>query len=454
LASEEAAKTASADRAVPMTDTPEAVSQPTRSRRSIVLRLAAWFANLYLLAFTVDGVWSLVDLALDLPDLNTLQGSHPALATAVGALAAVLIAASLVMPYILLFVPHLPKLPFLLPIAFILLILVLAGMWEHDQIEVFHDHLNLVEFLIAVTSLLLLRVQTGGWLLSPATLPRKRHLVARTVFATIVAVVATASLAPALLVVTLASALERQTGGWLDVTPSTIELRESVLEKDGRTVVLTAMVHLGEEDFYRTIFDDVPAKSLILAEGITDREKRSLGFPSAMKIASALGLTGQPDPGTLPSVLEARRAEAAEAHPEAPARVRPDVVLADVDMADFSPVTLEIFHGLADAYDGDSIADSIRRAIAATRAHSSEDLATFRHDVIDNRNAKLLATFDEKAPAYETIVIPWGVMHMRGIEAGLKERGYRVETERQRTAVRFSTILGWLSSRRRGDPVG
>ena len=434
-----------------MTETPEAVIQP--GRRSLVLRLAVWFANLYLVAFAIDAVWSLVDVALDLPDLRTLQSTHPTLGAALAALATLLIACSLLMPYVLLFVPHLPKLPFLPPMVFILAILLLAGFWERDRIESFHDQLNIAEFLLVGTSLALLRMRTGGWLLSAATLPRKRHLVARTVLATIVAVAATATIAPAIVAVALASGLERQTGGWVDFTASTVELRERVLEKDGRTVVLTGVVHLGEKDFYRTLYDDVPPRSVILAEGITDREKRSLGFPSAMKIANALGLTGQPDPGTLPRELDARRAEEAAARPDAPPPPRPDVVLADVDMADFSPVTLDIFRGLAEAYDGGSIVDTIRRAIASTRAHSSEDLATFSNDVIDKRNQKLLATFDAKAARYDTIVIPWGVMHMKGIQAGLEERGYQVQTTRQRTAIRFRTILAWLASRRRSEPA-
>jgi hypothetical protein len=68
----------------------------------------------------------------------------------------------------------------------------------------------------------------------------------------------------------------------------------------------------------------------------------------------------------------------------------------------------------------------------------------FTRELIDKRNAHVLAIFDEKAGDYTTIVIPWGALHMPGLEAGLKERGYRVESERTRPVVRFGTIVGSL----------
>jgi hypothetical protein len=64
------------------------------------------------------------------------------------------------------------------------------------------------------------------------------------------------------------------------------------------------------------------------------------------------------------------------------------------------------------------------------------------------RNAKVLARLDDEAPTHATIVIPWGAMHMPGLEAGLTERGYRIDAQRTRPVLRFDRLVGWLTGQR------
>jgi len=404
----------------------------------VVLRLTAWLANLYLIAFAGDALLSCADDAL-----RALAGEHPALHMARTFVGLALLLASMLMPLLLLFVPHLPKLVFLPPIAFTLFFLFGTRFVPFSI-----AWLSVVQALVAAGSFLILRARTGAWLLAPARLPRKRYLVARTMLATMVTVVALPLMASAVVVLGLVAALERETAGWLDLTASGIDVRESVLTKDGRTVVLTAMMHYGEEDFYRTLLDGLPARSLVLAEGITDRGKRLSAFPSALKIAKMFGLTQQPGLG---GATRPRAAGAAPSHPgesrppTTGSGTHPDVVRADIDAAEFSDTTIAVLHDLAGLYGGDAMTESLRRLVARTR--TGDDLAVFKREVIDMRNANLLATFDDRAEAYTTIMIPWGALHMPGLEAGLLERGYRVDTQRQRAVVRFGTIAGWLTGR-------
>jgi hypothetical protein len=337
------------------------------------------------------------------------------------------------MPFLLLFVPQLPKRLFLAPIVF-----TLFFSFGAFGLPVPFEWLSVVQLLIAAATLGLIRAATGHWLLSAAELRRKGHLVARTVLATLVTVVTLPLVTAGIVVLLLAGELEQQTAGSLDVTPTGVDVRERVLTKDGRTVVLKAMAHYGEDDFYRTLFDGLPPKSVVLAEGLTDRDKRLRGFPTAAGIAKMLGLTQQPGMGS----IRDRQDQPPSARRAAPANL-PDIVRADVDTAEFSDDTLGLLHDLADLYAGD-VAEGIRKVVARTRA----DPGVFTRELIDKRNAHVLAIFDEKAGDYTTIVIPWGALHMPGLEAGLKERGYRVESERTRPVVRFATIVDSLVSRR------
>ena len=392
------------------------------SPRSLFLRLATWLANGYLVAYATDAVLSIID-----DGLRTVAMGGPALHSLRGMVALAVVLASALMPFLLLFVPQLPKRLFLAPIAF-----TLVFSFGAFGLPVPVEWLSVVQLVIAVVTLGLIRAATGHWLLAAEMLRRKRHLVARTVFATLVTVVTLPLVAAGILVLLLAAALEQQTAGYLDITPTGVDVRERVLTKDGRTVVLKAMAHYGEDDFYRTLFDGLPPKSVVLAEGISDREKRLTGFPSATGMAKAIGLTQQPGMGAI-------RDRAATPGESRGTGAAPDIVRADVDTVEFSADTLGLLHDLGDLYAGD-VVEGIRKVVARTRA----DPGVFTRELIDKRNAHVLAIFDEKAGDYTTIVIPWGALHMPGLEAGLEKRGYRVESERTRPVVRFGTIVDSL----------
>ena len=393
------------------------------SPRSLFLRFATWLANAYLIAFAADAVLSVVD-----DGLRALGLGSVALLSARNFVAFAVVTGSVLVPFLLLFVPQLPKLLFVVPVVF-----ALVCTFGASALPLPVAWLSVVQLVIATATFGLIHARSGGWMLSADTLPRKRHLVARTVLATAVTVVTLPLVAATIVLLLLASVLERETAGYLDATPTGIEVRERVLTKDGRTVVLKAMAHYGEDDFYRTLFDGLPPKSVVLAEGISDREKRLTGFPSATGMAKAIGLTQQPGMGAI------RDHAAAPGESHGASGGSPDIVRADVDTTEFSDDTLGLLHDLGDLYAGD-IAEGIRKVIARTRA----DPAIFKRELIDKRNAHVLAIFDERAGDYTTIVIPWGALHMPGLEAGLRERGYRIESERMRPVVRFGTILGSL----------
>ncbi len=424
-----------------MTDSVDAMIEP-RPRRSVVLRLMAWLGNLYLIAFALDAVFSIPDLIAGDPELHAMATTHPTMYAARLTLALAVVGASVLMPFLLLFVPQLRKSPFLAPIAFSV-VAAFGRFLTGLSLEWF----VIVQPFVAAASFILVKLTTGAWLLSAARLPRKRHLVARTVFATLVTIVALPLTLAGLVVLILLGTLERQTGGYLDVTMSGIDVHETVMTKADHTVVLKPMLHFGEGDFYRTLFEGIPPGSLVLAEGITDHQKRLLAFPSASKVADVLGLAHQPDPRAMLPAPSVNPAHSVESDPQPTiAATPPDVVNADVDAAEFSDATLVMLRDVAGIYDSDSIIEFVRRMFARNRPR--QEFALLKRELVDMRNAKLLATFDERAAQHTTIVIPWGAMHMPGLEAGLEERGYHVDARRTRPVVRFARLVGWLAGRR------
>jgi len=424
-----------------VTDSVESTIGP-RVRRSLVLRLMAWLGNLYLIAFALDAVLSIPDLIAGDPELHAMAIAHPTMYAARLALALAIVAASVLMPFLLLFVPQLPKIPFLAPIAF-----SVVAAFGRSLTGLSLEWFVVVQPFVAAASFILVKLTTGAWLLSAARLPRKRHLVARTVFATLVTIVALPLTLAGLVVLILLGTLERQTGGYLDVTMSGIDVHETVMTKDDHTVVLKPMLHFGEGDFYRTLFDGIPPGSLVLAEGITDHQKRLLAFPSASKVADVLGLAPQPDPRAMLPPPSGNAAHSIESGQQRTiADTPPDVVNADVDAAEFSDATLVMLRDVAGIYDSDSIVELLRRVLARNRPR--QEFAVLKRELVDMRNAKLLATFDDRAAAHTSIVIPWGAMHMPGLEAGLEERGYRVDARRTRPVVRFARLVEWLTGLR------
>lgn len=435
----------------------EAIEPDSLPRRSVVLRLATWLANLYVILLAGD---ALLEAGVLVTIGRVSPSTYPGLRSVRDALAgAIVLETFLAIPFLLLFVPHLPKLPFLPMIAF-----TTAGFVTVLDRTVFGGEfaarlgvpatsvnraLDYAFPCVAAASILLLRARTGGWLLSASRLPRKRYLVVRTVFASAVTLGVVLLTAFALMVVGLLRAIEHQASGYLKFTGSGVVVRESVLTKDGRTVMLLPMVHFGEDDFYRTIYGEIPAGSLVLAEGITDREQRLPGFHPTLKIARALGLVMQPAPAVAVRMGAGHAVEAGAGGTGA--GVRPDVVLADVDMASFSDRTIAMLRAVADLYDSASVGEAIRRLSACGHAGS---FASVRGDLIDKRNANLLRAFDERAGSYSTIVIPWGAWHMPGLETGLRERGYRVDAQREHTVMRFQTMVPWLSGAGTGRLAG
>ncbi|MCF6179971.1 MAG: TraB/GumN family protein, partial [Geopsychrobacter sp.] len=61
-------------------------------------------------------------------------------------------------------------------------------------------------------------------------------------------------------------------------------------------------------------------------------------------------------------------------------------------------------------------------------------------DLLEKRNRAVLSYLPKALQKYQTLLIPWGALHMPGIEAAVKEQGFALQKTRERQAIDFLTL--------------
>lgn len=210
-----------------------------------------------------------------------------------------------------------------------------------------------------------------------------------------------------------------------------LDVAERTYRRGDDEVRLIAMVHIGEEAVYQELDASIPAGAVVLSEGVTDAEGRvgtAIGYAG---IAANLGLVSQPHQ------LGADRAE---------------LVNADVDLGTFSDTTLELLDlvlSIWGAPDAEQGATRFARYLSVTSQDPELWLGAFWTDVVERRNAHVLGVLDARLDANpqgpDVVVLPWGGLHMRGLSAGLLERGF------EPVGLTWRTLVPW---RPRGPVTG
>lgn len=398
-------------------------SPPVPLRRSRFLAGGALFAGVWLFAFGIDATISTIDGALYLA-----AGAH-VLLTVRNLVAYSVLAFALPMLVALVFVPHLPKRIFLPPVLYVFWANIYPWPLLVVRTSAVADLLfNMLQLSVFAVALFQVWRRTGRLRLRASDLPVKRHLVRRTFIAFGATFCAALVAVPVLAGFVIAASIERQTEGYLRFTSKGVEARETTLTKGDRTVRLIGMVHIGDGDFYRDLFASFPRQSLVLVEGVSDEKGRLTRSFSYDGVARAMGLASQVDVQAAWIGKAARSGVAGEDVYAATGRA--DVIDADVDVSQFSDVTIRFLNDVGSIYGSKSVWQALGRIDAMDDRYSDKEVAAVFHDIIDRRNAEVVATFDREVAAHPLIVIPWGAQHMPGIEKALKERGFAVQSRR------------------------
>lgn len=396
------------------------------------MKAALAFVNGYLAAFGLDVALTLLDGAMK------LAGGEPLGAPRV-VVAGLVFWSALPLLLLALLSTRLPKRA-LLPLGLGTLWLNLGalplGPALHGPLEV-DVGLALVQALFALPALHWIRRQSEGaaWWFSerllPAPRPRRPWAVAAALLGFPVALGALA----AGCTVYLAG---RATGGFIGFGANGLTLDERHYRRGDSEVVLIGMSHVGRKGVYEALLrqaDRTP--TVVLEEGVTDEQRLLPHEPHLEPLALELGLELQPS--------AAEMIDAPAGGEDAPGGALV-IEHADVDLSAFRPSTIEFLRlGLRlTAAPADAEA---RRALQelAGGPDARDVYAGLLEDVIELRNRHLLERIDEALERHPRVVVPWGALHLAGVEAGLLARGFELASSEPRSFLPYGALARALT---------
>ncbi len=419
-------------------------------RRSWVIYLSVLFANAFLLAFGIDALISTMDELL-----KVLTGDS-ALSGVRNVFAQLAILMSIPALLLLIFVPQLPKLlliPALMFVWWAVFGLPPFGLHAFEAIkEALPRRAAIAQLGIAVFTFLAVRQAHGGWLLNAQNLPRKNVLVR--LFA--VSVPFAIGLVAFYLVLTLAAvpaALEEETGDYVRFSSAGVNITERSFRKDGKSVSLIGMIHIGDGDLYQSLYREFPADALVLAEGVTDhsgimgdqsigagRTAQTIGLVGQPALAPTLDKSGAPLPQVGDNVPDEIRELQEVLNESNSVRVAADVLYADIDLSEFSDDTIAFLKGVGEVFSSESLAETLRNYFAFSASATQEEVDAVFDEILYMRNNVLMTVFDEQLSSRDAFIIPWGAMHMPDLEKQLTDRGFVFESETVRPLITYRAI--------------
>ncbi|MFH1469932.1 MAG: hypothetical protein ABIO70_36445 [Pseudomonadota bacterium] len=375
-------------------------------------------ANLFLGLFALDTGLSLLDEAL-----CAALGGHP-LALVRNPVALLVLLASLPLWLLMLLSPRIPRGPFV-PLALFSPLYVPLGLplaysagWLTGEDA---WQLSLLQAATLAWAAALLQARGGRPWLRLAALrgPAFSWWSSLRFAGGSAALVPTVALAFAFLV---SASITRFTGGYLALRPGGFDLLERTFAKGDQRVRLVGMMHLGDQAAYGRLVRGFEGEDIaVLAEGVTDREGLLGGHLRYKEVAVKAGLDAQQDLLTYCPGLY--------------------VVHADVDLSDLHPQTVEILRHTERLLDFSHLdLAAVQDYLEWSSGLGALEQEIFWEDVIDRRNAEVLANLDAMlSQAWPEVVIPWGAGHMPDLDAAVRARGFTPEREVRHRLVAW----GW-----------
>ena len=240
----------------------------------------------------------------------------------------------------------------------------------------------------------------------------------------------------------------KATAGFVRVEPRGLYMTERVYRRDGRTIRLASMIHVGEKQYYQEVARlPVSGRAIVLAEGVTDRKGILKNKFDYGQVAKYLGLTSQEKMLFSGRVVDEKTLDAPQPQEGGKGEGEAgaiDILRADVDLGAFSPDTIFFLDAVGrHLKENPSVAKAAVSLNEWAEKHITPKMyEAIMDDILYRRNKALLGYLDKALKRYDTVVIPWGALHMKGVEAGVLERGFVLQEEHKRLSVDFRRMLG------------
>ena len=130
-----------------------------------------------------------------------------------------------------------------------------------------------------------------------------------------------------------------------------------------------------------------------------------------------------------------------------------DILRADADVSDFRPPTILLLNAVGKSMqESDSFVASVRSLNSWSQKNLTPEMsAIIFDDILHRRNMGVISYLDKALVRYDTLVIPWGALHMNELETEVLKRGFKLQQEQERVSIDFRKMLsGTLSVNRRG----
>ena len=392
------------------------------------------FANLYIVLFLIDAGLSLLDELL-----NFYDAGLPIITVMRLPVALLVIFLSMALYACLGVDRRLPKRVFL-PLT-LYAFWCSVGMWPVSGVIGF-DSLALAasfgQVIIVGLAVVLLVGMGGRPLLTQQHFQREMFGLGNTLTFTGVNLI----LAPFFLAfMTLAVAgyyLEHQTAGFLRLSPKGIYMAERSYHLGDKEVRLAGMMHIGKEDYFTDLANSMAGtNTIILAEGVTDEDGLLKEHFNYNQLAGVVGLTSQEVMQVDANPVDLNALDTKPSQQD-----KPDIARADVDLNQFETSTVEFLNIL-----GKTLLSKRPFSQTMTEYNSwveanmtPEKMQAVMHDIIDRRNEVIISHLSKSLGYYDTIIIPWGAMHMPAIERAVLGKGFRAGERQERLSLDFRTI--------------
>ena len=379
------------------------------------------FVNLYIILFLIDGIVSLVDIMT-----GRLLGIQP-LSVFQGILAIVVLVVSLLLYLLIGCMRGFPKRVVLILVLFT----VWGGLFFALPLPIYIGFsntllfLSIVQFWLGCVILVVLRYsgENGEWLHSRSDFEQLTFRWKRLFGFVAVNVAFVIPLVVVYLVVSLSLATSHLSRGFIHLGVSGISVEARTYLYEGKNIFLLPTVHIAQPSFYKKLVEPLSIENtLVIPEGVTDKHnvlKKSLDYSN---LARSMGLEAQNNQ----SIIAGRSTE-----------------FCDVDISDFSPGTVDFIRtyiSISETWASGNRMLAVQQYLAV----SDTDLGLFWKDLVNFRNSRVITCITEHMQTYEYIVIPWGAMHMPGIERTIMSWDATV-VERRRIPV-----WDWLSQEQKG----
>lgn len=240
---------------------------------------------------------------------------------------------------------------------------------------------------------------------------------------------------------TTSSYLEQQTAGFLRLSPIGIYMTDRSYHLDDKVIRLTGMMHIGRQDYYEELASSMSAgRTIILAEGVTDQDRLLEHQFNYSKLARAIGLSSQEKMRLNGNLVDLDDLD--KINPNDSEQDKPDIARADIDLNRFDPQTLEFLNALGRTlFSGKPLLEGLAEYnLWANENMTQERIAGVMVDILDKRNEVVIDGMLRTLKHYDTIIIPWGAMHMSAIEAAVLEQGFVPGPARERLSLDFRDI--------------